>query len=83
MMYAFFKKLNQSNNTLPPPLFAASMSAVWNTVFGQGLGTKLSESPITENTMVGLVFPSSDVLVVEVTPWEISFQVYSIMFAST
>lgn len=45
---------------IPPPLFAASIRAVWKTVVGQGLGTKLSESPITENTMVGLVFPSLD-----------------------
>lgn len=59
------------------------MRAVWNTVFGQGLGTKLSESPITENTMVGLVFPSSDVLLVVVTPCVISFQVNSTSLAST
>ena len=39
---------------LPPPLLAASMRAVWNTVLGQGRGTKLCESPITENTMVGV-----------------------------
>lgn len=40
-------------SNIPPPLFAASISAVWNTVFGQGLGAKLSESPMTENTIVG------------------------------
>ena len=44
---------------LPPPLFAASMRAVWNTVLGQGRGTKLSESPITENTMVGVTLTAS------------------------
>ena len=45
--------------SLPPPLFAASMSAVWNTVLGQGRGTNLSESPITENTMVGVDLTAS------------------------
>lgn len=44
---------------LPPPLFAASIRAVWNTEVGQGLGTQLSESPITENTMVGVDLMSS------------------------
>lgn len=43
---------------VPPALFAASIRAVWKRVVGQGLGTKLSESPITENTMVGVTWSS-------------------------
>ena len=35
------------------------MSAVWNTVLDQGRGTKLSESPITEKTMVGVTLTAS------------------------
>lgn len=64
----------------PPPLFAASISAVWNIVLGQGLGTKLSESQITENTMVGLLFPSLETFLVD-TFCLISFHVYSTSFA--
>lgn len=54
--------------------------AVWKTVFGQGLGSKLLESPITENTMVGVdritfapgsLFPDSQG---RLTPSSISFQ---------
>lgn len=51
--YSFYLK-KYTSTVIPPPLFAASISAVWKRVVGQGLGTKLSESPITENTMVGV-----------------------------
>lgn len=48
------KKNKYTETVIPPPLFAASMRAVWKRVVGHGLGTKLSESPITENTIVGV-----------------------------
>lgn len=48
------KKNKYTERVIPPPLFAASMRADWKRVVGHGLGTKLSESPITENTIVGV-----------------------------
>lgn len=52
---------------VPPPLLAASIRAVWKRVVGHGLGTKLSESPITENTIVG----------VDLTPSFMAFHAFS------
>lgn len=53
-----------SNCKILPPLFAASISAIWKTVTGQSLGTQLTESPITENTMVGFFLPLMNVFLI-------------------
>lgn len=47
-------ELDQDENNNPPPAaFAAWVNVTWKRDFGQILGTRLLESPITEKIMLG------------------------------